>query len=196
MPQAFIFIGRSGSGKGTQAQLLEQYLKEQEPSRGITHLETGKLFREFIKGTHDSNKLSLQAYQSAGLQPEFLTVNLWSQYLIEHFSLGNHLIIDGTPRKIHEAMVLHSAFGFYGFKKPILIYVNISREEAEKRLINRGRMDDSIKGVEERLHWFETDVIPAIQFYQSHPYYTFVEVNGEQEPSKVFADIKSQCGLE
>ena len=33
-PQTFIFVGRSGSGKGTQIELLQKYIKEQMPEIG------------------------------------------------------------------------------------------------------------------------------------------------------------------
>src|SRR3989344_985591 len=49
-PQTIIFFGRSGSGKGTQARLLEEYLRKNDSSkRGVIYIETGARFRQFIK---------------------------------------------------------------------------------------------------------------------------------------------------
>ena len=45
--QSFIFMGRSGCGKGTQAKLLMEYLKKIDPARDIFYLETGAGVREF-----------------------------------------------------------------------------------------------------------------------------------------------------
>ena len=42
----FILIGRSGSGKGTQAELLKTYLNNQGV-QDIKYLTTGKSFRSF-----------------------------------------------------------------------------------------------------------------------------------------------------
>ena len=57
-PQTFIFIGRSGCGKGTQAELLQKRVKEKDQSSEIFYLETGAYFREFLRGEKYSNKLS------------------------------------------------------------------------------------------------------------------------------------------
>ena len=47
--QTFIFIGRSGCGKGTQVALLQKYIKTQDYKRPILYIETGERFRQFIK---------------------------------------------------------------------------------------------------------------------------------------------------
>lgn len=47
-PQTFIFFGPSGSGKGTQARLLIEYLEKKDPERKTVYIETGRRFRDFI----------------------------------------------------------------------------------------------------------------------------------------------------
>ena len=48
--QTFIFIGRSGCGKGTQVTLLQEHIKKQDHKRHILfYIETGERFRQFIK---------------------------------------------------------------------------------------------------------------------------------------------------
>ena len=47
-PQTFVFIGRSGCGKGTQAKLLQDVLKEKNPDQEIFYIETGANFRKFL----------------------------------------------------------------------------------------------------------------------------------------------------
>ena len=72
-PQTFIFIGRSGCGKGTQADLLQKYIKTQDPGREIFYLETGSRFRDFIKGDSLSSKLSLDISHRSAPQPHFFS---------------------------------------------------------------------------------------------------------------------------
>ena len=47
--QTFIFIGRSGCGKGTQVTLLQEHFKKQDHKRHIFYIETGERFRQFIR---------------------------------------------------------------------------------------------------------------------------------------------------
>src|SRR6185369_8914356 len=82
-PQTFIFIGRSGCGKGTQAELLQKSLQEKEPNAQIFYLETGANFREFIKGEKYSNTLARKIMEEGGRQPDFLAVWMWSHVLLE-----------------------------------------------------------------------------------------------------------------
>jgi adenylate kinase len=190
--QTFIFIGRSGCGKGTQAALLETAIKERDIKTPIIHLETGALFREFFKGSSYSHRLAHDVYKRGGLQPEFLTVHLWSTFFVKNMKEKAHLIIDGTPRKIHEAHVLDTALGFYARNLPTVIYINVSREWASDRLTARHREDDTKKDIEARLDWFDTDVVPALDFYRKNPDYRFVEINGERPIEEIHDDIARQ----
>ena len=104
-PETFIFIVPSGCGKGTQAELLITYLKENDPNRGIFYLETGEKIRSFMSGDKYSNKLSKKLYEDGKLQPEFLAVWVWADILIENLKGDENLVVDGTPRKLREAKV-------------------------------------------------------------------------------------------
>jgi adenylate kinase family enzyme len=194
--QNFIFIGRSGCGKGTQASNLTEYLKKIDPSREVFYLQTGAEFREFIQGDTYTQKLSKKAYVTGELQPEFLAVWMWSHILIEKFKGDEHLITDGSPRKFHEAGTLDSIFSFYGREKPYLIFINTSREEAIKRLEGRKRLDDSATDVIKRMDWYDTDVAPALNFYRNNPNYTFLEINGDQSPELVWQSIQDKLALD
>ncbi len=194
--QTFIFIGRSGCGKGTQAELLKTYLTEKSPEVSTYHLELGAKFREFISGPGEVSDLSRKMYVRGDLQPEFLAVWGWTEALIENFSVEKHLVIDGTPRKLHEAQVLDGALKFLGREKPHFIYLNVGRKWAEERLLGRGRSDDDIKNITIRLDWFDRDVVPAVEFFKNKPeQYHFLEVNGEQTVSEVWKEIETKLQI-
>jgi adenylate kinase family enzyme len=194
-PQTFIFIGRSGCGKGTQAALLEKALKNNNIDRPIVHLETGKFFRDFFKGATYTHEKSKKIYDTGGLQPEFLTVHLWSDFLVTYMKNDAHLIIDGTPRRRNEATVLHSAFQFYARTQPIIIHLNVSREWSEARMTERKREDDTSRDIQLRLDWFDAEVIPTIDYYRDNAFYKYVEVDGQKSVEEVHADIVKMAGL-
>ncbi|MBU6430954.1 MAG: nucleoside monophosphate kinase [Patescibacteria group bacterium] len=189
LPQNFIFIGRSGCGKGTQAKLLKEHLSKIDPQRQVFYLQTGAEFRKFIQGGNYTQKLSRKILDRGGLTPEFLAVYMWSRALAENFKEDEHLIVDGSPRKFHEAGVLDSIFDFYKREKPYLVSIVASEGWAIERLRGRGRFDDNSDDIKARLSWYETDVLPAINFYRNNPRYVFLEINGEQTIEKVHRDI-------
>jgi adenylate kinase family enzyme len=195
-PQTFIFIGRSGCGKGTQVKFLLEYIKNHDKeSRSVYHLETGERFREFIKGETLSSKLSREIYERDDRQPDFLAIWMWSHLLVENLKGDEHLMVDGTPRSLPEAESLHTALSFYK-RKANVVYINVSRKWSEKHLLARGRSDDAtIAKIDKRLNWFDKDVMPAVEYFRNHEGYNFIEVNGEQEMEKVYADIVEKVKL-
>jgi len=192
---SFIFIGRSGCGKGTQAQLLDKYLKEKNSETEVFHLESGAEFREFIKGDSPTQKISKQIYDDGGLQPEFLSVYMWAKILSTKFQNTEHLIIDGTPRRLHEAGALNSIFTFYKRKPPYIIYLNVSRKWSEDRLLARHRVDDNNDDIKARLDWFDTEVMPVVDYYQNNRDYNFLDINGEQTIEEVYQEIVSKLNF-
>ncbi len=179
--QTFVFIGRSGCGKGTQAKLLMEYLRRAEPERGIYYLETGQKFRDFLGQDYLSSTISKRIMEANERQPEFLAIYMWSHLFVENMKGDEHLVLDGTPRSLLEAQVLDTALTFYNRADAHIVHINVSREWSETRLTERGRADDVAKdGIKKRLDWFERDVLPAIQYYKEHSGHTFHEINGEQ----------------
>ena len=190
-PKTFIFIGRSGCGKGTQAKILREHIEKMDSEkRKIMYLETGPRFREFIKLPGYTNQLASHITDTGGRQPDFLAVWNWAHVLIEEMTGEEHLIVDGMPRSYEEALVFDSAISFYKRAKPTVIYIDVSREWSKKHLFTRskieGRKDDSsLELIERRLNWFETDVLPALKYFETNPGYNFVHVSGEQTIDQV-----------
>ena len=193
-PHTFVLMGKSGCGKGTQAKLLREYIEANDAEkRSVFYLETGERFREFIKGKTFSSRLAGEVYKTGAPQPAFLAVWNWAHLLVDFLTGEEHLLVDGTPRSFQEALVFNSAIKFYGRVKPVIIHVDVSREWSKARMIERGRMDDiSPEEVDKRLNWFETDVVPALDYFKANELYTFIRVNGEQSVEKVHADIMEQ----
>jgi len=195
--KTFIFIGRSGCGKGTQVKLLIEHLKESKKTEKIFYLQTGQHFRDFIKEEGLANKLADEIMDSGGRQPDFLAVWIWSNAFLKNVKNEEHLIIDGTPRSLNEARILDTAMKFYKREKPTIVYIDVSREWSEERLLARGRADDlEIEDIRKRLDWFEDDVLPAVSFYRDNSDYDFIYINGEQTIEEVSKEIMKKIFAE
>lgn len=187
--QFFVLIGRSGSGKGTQAALLKEYLLSHGHTE-VTHITTGGSFREFIQEDSYVASLSREVNGRGGLQPEFLAVWNWANIFITSLNGGESIILDGAPRKPFEVSVLHSAITFLGYEKPIVIYLDTSESVSRDHIRLRGREDDlRLDEVSTRMDWFETDVLPALEMYLTDPRYQVLHVNGNQTIEAVHEEI-------
>lgn len=194
MLHTVIFIGRSGCGKGTQARLLMEWMNQKEPDlpagRQVLYIETGARFREFIRGTSYSSKLSNEIYEQDERQPDFLAAVMWGNMLIDEMNPDMHLVFDGAPRSHSEAVLLSTALQFYKREKPTVIFLKVSHNWSEERLLSRGRSDDrALSKIDKRLSWFEEDTWPAIEYFKTNSLYNFLEIDGEQKIEKVQADI-------
>ena len=96
-------------------------------------------------------ELAREIAKTGGLQPEFLAVKMWSELFNLYFSPEKNVIIDGSPRRISEAYLLHETLKFYGVEKPVVLYVKVSREVARERMLSRGRADDTEEKIQNRL---------------------------------------------
>jgi len=188
--QTFIFIGRSGSGKGTQADLLEEYLKKNDSEkRDVYHIITGNFLREFAKGDNHSAKIVGEVLSKGLLMPDFVPVVMWGNFFLNNLKGKEHIITDGMPRKIHEAMMLDGAFKFYNRGKPIVIFIELSYKSAVERLLLRKRADDTKEAIEERLKFYDTEVKPVIDYYKNNHDYVFLNIDGEPTIEEIHKDI-------
>ena len=188
-PHTYVFFGPSGSGKGTQARLLIEELKKKDSEKRILYLETGDKLREFADEASLSAEYTKEILAKGELLPEFLPIWVWTEYLIRHVSGHEHIIIDGSPRKLEEAGILDSAMKFYKRERPVVISIEVGPEWARERLLERGRSDDNEKEIKHRLEWYEINVRPAIDFFKNNEYYTFLAINGERSIEEVHKDI-------
>ncbi len=193
--KTIVFIGRSGCGKGTQNEKLINFIKEND-KRGVFNLEPGARFRKFIKEERYASQLASENAKHGRLQPEFLSVWGWVSELVENLDREQHLMIDGTPRRLGEAKVLESALEFFERKDVEIVYINVSRQWAVDRMLERGRMDDkNMESINTRLDWFESDVSKVLDFYRAHTRHKFHEINGEQSIEAVHQNILQALDL-
>ena len=196
-PITVVFFGRSGSGKGTQAALLIEKLKELDGGSGVVYVETGERFRQFAKESPSlTAQMTRDVMARGGLMPASLPIWAWSSVLIDGVKTGKeHLVFDGVARRVDEAPILDQALQFYGKEKPVIILLDVPPPEVTERLIKRGRADDKHEKIAERLKWFETDVMPSVNYFKQSPTCRFVVVNGHQTIEKVFEDVLKVLGI-
>ncbi len=186
-PLTIIFFGRSGSGKGTQADLLIKSLKEQ--GRSTLYIETGRAFRAFVEESNLTAKLTKTAMDRGEFLPEFMPIWLWSDQLVRKFDGTQDMILDGLARRMHEAPILDSALKFYGRTQVHVIHMNVSRQWSKDHLLSRGRNDDEDEKIDRRLDAYDKEVLPVLEYFKERKGYAFHDINGERTIEEVHADV-------
>lgn len=195
-PYTILLSGRSGCGKGTQAQLLIEYLEKKYGAGSVLYVYTGEKMRELSVRNSLTAKLANEILLAGDKMPDFLAIWAWSSAIVEKLEENINLIIDGSPRSAMEAKVLDGAFDFYKREniKPVLI--DVSPEEIRERLLKRGRSDDTEEQIKHRLAYYEKYVAPAVEYYRNESKNKLVVVDGNHhDVDLIHKNILKALGL-
>jgi adenylate kinase len=205
-PQVLI-MGPPGAGKGTQSgRIAEEY--------GVEHITTGDALRsnkEMDISHLDAEYDTPGAYMDAGdLVPDAVV----DAIVDEALEAAGGFVLDGYPRNPDQAEALDGMTDL-----DVVLVLEVSREVLIERLTGRRvdpetgenyhvefnmpddeavqdrlvqREDDTREAVENRLDVFENETAPVIEHYEDHEGY--VEIDGEQPPDAVWADIDAAIG--
>ena len=196
-PLTAIFLGPQGCGKGTQISLLKEYLAKQDPTRAIVHFEMGKQLRELAAREDYTGRLTNEILLGGNLIPYAVSSSLFALYLMQNLPTnGEHLLIDGFPRTATQVPMLDSALvEFYKRLAPTVVCINISDEEAVKRLLLRGRSDDTEESIRKRLLWSQEETMPNLAWFRANSAYRVVDIQGEQSIDSIHHDVLGKLGL-
>ena len=185
--KAIVFFGRSGCGKGTQVKLLMDLLKQK--GREVLYIETGSSLRELSKGKTLTGRNIQNILKDGHLIPVFVPIWIWTDFVIKNYTGTEDMILDGVCRRYEEAVALDSLFTFYQIENPNIILMNVSKEWSFARMMERKRAYDTPEKIQNRLSWYEKDVVPSIEYFKNKERYNFIEINGEQTIEEVHKDI-------
>jgi adenylate kinase len=186
--QSFVFFGIVGSGKGTQINLLIDYLK-QKTNKETVYAYPGNEYRNLISGDNYTGSLVKSSLEKGELQPDFLTNSIFANILIQDLDDKKHLIADGYPRTIVQAETFESMMNFYKRENIKIIYIEVGKEEAMKRNLARGRADDTEEGILKRFNEYVNKVVPSMNYFKDKEGYEIFHINGEQSVEDVHKDI-------
>lgn len=196
-PVTVVFFGRSGSGKGTQADLLLEYLRKNRPETPAIYVETGKKFRDFVGLSTSYMALRIKEVMAQGkFLPTFIPVWMWTQFFVDEIKTGReHMVFDGVCRQPEEGPILDGALQFLGREKPFIVLLDVPEDEVTKRLLKRGRYDDKEDRIAERLRAYESGAVPSVNHFRKSPHVQFVTVNGHQSVEDVQKDVLKALGI-
>ena len=173
---AVFFMGYSGSGKDTQADLLRQYLEKRGES--VFWVSTGDIMREAVKqGTFAGRMIDKKVMKAGKFAPPFAATWAWAAGVMPHFQEGQHIVFPSSPRTLEEAHDLDDFADFFDLRSCPL-FVDVAREEAFRRLKARGRADDTDDVINHRLDTFIEKALPAVEYFRSESKNGLITIDG------------------
>lgn len=176
-----IFLGPPGAGKGTQAEELANWME-------VPHISTGESLRSAIAAKTPLGQQA-EGYVSQGeLVPDELLVNLIRDRL-EQSEAERGWILDGFPRTLSQAHFLESLLSELAQSVDYVINLEVPDEVLVKRLLDRGRQDDTEETIRRRLQVYRQQTMPLIDFY--HRGENFHSIDGDRPPEEVTVALQS-----
>jgi adenylate kinase len=176
-----LILGPQGSGKGTQAKRIAA-------AYDAPHVATGDILRSAIAAGTELGRQVEPILERGDLVPDDLMVGLIRERLLDE----EGFVLDGFPRTVAQAEALDSMLDEIGKPLDAVILLQVSDEEATKRLRARaekeGRADDSPEAIRNRLRLYHDLTERVVDRYQTAG--IEVIVNGEQTMDDVFADVQ------
>lgn len=158
-----VLLGAPGSGKGTQAARLKEYLD-------VPHVSTGELLRAAVAA---GTPLGLQAkgvMEAGGLVSDDVVLGMLEQRLLMP-DTRNGFILDGYPRNLAQANALTVLLTKLNQPVDIAVQLDVDTEILVQRLAGRaqdeGRADDSPDAVRKRLGVYQSQTAPVVDFYRN-----------------------------
>lgn len=170
-----VLLGPPGSGKGTQATRLKEYLQ-------VPHISTGDLLRAEVAA---GSPLGMQAKEVMA-QGNLVSDEILLGMLESRFSRDdtkNGFILDGYPRNLAQAAALGELLKKIGQPMDYAVQLEVPTDLLVERIAGRaaaeGRADDTPESVRTRLKVYNDQTAPVIEYYRQHGQLTVVNGVGE-----------------
>ncbi len=184
-PTIVLMMGKTGSGKGTQSELLAKKL-------GYKIFSTGDEFRKLRERQDVLGEKVRAEYDKGLLMPYWFASYLFEDALLK-LPPTQGLVCEGVGRKEPEARLFNDVATWLG-RDYRVFELTVTDEEVIKRQLLRNRPDSNTVGIlKVRLDEYRNNTAAAIAFFKSIGKVT--DVDGMGTPEDIHANIMKELGL-
>ena len=180
MKKHLLFLGAPGAGKGTQAELLSQ-------TNSYLHLSTGELLRKEIEMNTNLGKQVKAVINRGELVGDELVLKIVKQNLDKN---NKGWILDGYPRNLSQANSLNEVLTKINQPLEVVFYLDIPEEVLIKRLLLRGRKDDTEETIRKRVQIYKKTTEPLIEYFKDLSLLEYIDA--DRDLKTISSDIKQK----
>lgn len=173
MIHKILLIGPQGSGKSTQAKLLGEYLK-------LPVISTGEIFRQLSQENFGFGRKIKTILEKGRLVDDQTTHKIIKERLSQP-DCKRGFVVDGYPRNMEQLRLFDPQFDW-------VIYLDVPEQEVIRRLMERGRSDDTPESIKRRLDLYYQQTQPLLDYYKKQG--ILVKVEGVGDIQTVQDEIK------
>ncbi len=194
-----ILLGAPGSGKGTQAQKIQDNFN-------LVHISTGEIIRENLKNKTQTGLLAESIINKGDLLPDELVVEMVKDILSKQ-EVKDNFVLDGFPRTIKQAEALDKITQI-----DKVIFIDVNFDYTKDRILKRRtcplckktysdtlvcpncnvtlimRSDDNEETINSRFKVYEEQTKPLVNYYKQKN--LLYKVDGSKTIEQVYKQIE------
>lgn len=174
-----VFLGPPGAGKGTQSKQIAEEL-------GIAHLSTGELLRDAYTHRTELGLLVADYLDAGQLVPDEVVMDIVADRTARPYC-AKGCVFDGFPRTLAQAQALDQLLAERGTPIDLVVEFVIDQKELLERLMARGRRDDNMVTIRQRLKSYEEDTRPLVEYYSKQG--VLRSIDAARTPEQVHVEL-------
>ena len=158
-----IMLGGPGSGKSTYTEYLIRHFQ-------INHIYPGGMLRKEVENNTEIGQRVKDIISKGQFVPNQIVLDLIKDKVNKS---PNGYVLDGWPRYMQQVRDMEQSGIGYDFA----VFLDVSREEVLKRLLARGRADDTEEIINNRIDLYKRETGPVVEYFRDKT--GFIEINAE-----------------
>jgi len=176
-----VMLGGPGSGKSTYTEYLIKHFN-------ITHIYPGGMLRKEVEKGTEIGKIAKSIIDRGEFVPNQIVLDLIKKK-VEQSPQG--YVLDGWPRYMQQVEDMEKNEIGYDYA----VFLDVSREEVLRRLLARGRADDTEEIINNRIELYKKETGPVIEYMRNRPGFLEIKAEGgtpEETANEIIRKIENE----
>ena len=176
-----VMLGGPGSGKSTYTEYLIKHFN-------ITHIYPGGMLRKEVEKGTEIGKIAKSIIDRGEFVPNQIVLELIKKK-VEQSPQG--YVLDGWPRYMQQVEDMEKNEIGYDYA----VFLDVSRDEVLRRLLARGRADDTEEIINNRIELYKKETGPVIEYMRGRPGFLEIKAEGgtpEETANEIIRKIENE----